>query len=63
MTGLDYKKDKIIEIAVLITNGNLDTVDEGINYVIRTDKAVLDSFVSSPGTHYFTVLNWPECLG
>ncbi|KAF4621339.1 hypothetical protein D9613_000840 [Agrocybe pediades] len=42
MTGLDYKKDKIIEIAVLITNGTLDLVDEGIEYVIKTDKKYLD---------------------
>lgn len=42
MTGLNHKTDKIIEIAVLITDGNLDLVDEGLEYVIRTDKAALD---------------------
>ncbi|KAJ7188637.1 ribonuclease H-like protein [Mycena filopes] len=42
MTGLDPDKDKILEIAVLITNGNLDLVDEGIEYIIRTDKKTLD---------------------
>ncbi|KAJ7287244.1 ribonuclease H-like protein [Mycena rebaudengoi] len=42
MTGLDPDKDKILEIAVLITNGNLELVDEGIEYIIRTDKASLD---------------------
>ncbi|PPQ62924.1 hypothetical protein CVT24_006164 [Panaeolus cyanescens] len=42
MTGLDLRKDKIIEIAVLITNGNLDIVDSGIEYVIRTEKELLD---------------------
>ncbi|KAL1723710.1 ribonuclease H-like domain-containing protein [Schizophyllum commune] len=42
MTGLDHNKDKIIEIAVLITNGNLEIVDEGVEYIIRADKAVLD---------------------
>ncbi|CAL1711328.1 unnamed protein product [Somion occarium] len=42
MTGLDPKQNQIIEIAVLITNGNLELVDEGIQYVIKTDKAVLD---------------------
>ncbi|KAJ7125076.1 ribonuclease H-like domain-containing protein [Mycena epipterygia] len=42
MTGLDPDKDKILEIAVLITNGNLELVDEGIEFVIRTDKASLD---------------------
>ncbi|KAF7362201.1 Exonuclease domain-containing protein [Mycena venus] len=43
MTGLDPDKDKILEIAVLITNGNLDLVpDDGIEFIIRTDKAILD---------------------
>ncbi|KIY68092.1 ribonuclease H-like protein [Cylindrobasidium torrendii FP15055 ss-10] len=42
MTGLDHKNDKIIEIAVLITNGNLELVDEGIRYVIKTEKKYLD---------------------
>ncbi|KAK0195752.1 ribonuclease H-like domain-containing protein [Armillaria mellea] len=42
MTGLDHKKDKIIEIAVLITDGNLQIVDEGIDYVVRTEKSILD---------------------
>ncbi|GHJ89871.1 hypothetical protein NliqN6_6273 [Naganishia liquefaciens] len=41
-TGLDVQTDMIIEIAVIITNGNLDPVDEGIEYVIKTDKDVLD---------------------
>jgi oligoribonuclease len=40
--GLDDETDIIIEIAVIITNGNLDPVDEGIEYVIKTDKEVLD---------------------
>lgn len=30
---------------VLITNGNLKLVDPGIEYVIRTDKEVLDGLV------------------
>ncbi|KAJ7039068.1 ribonuclease H-like domain-containing protein [Mycena alexandri] len=42
MTGLDPDKDKILEIAVLITNGNLELVDEGIEFIIRTDKKALD---------------------
>ncbi|KAF8908022.1 ribonuclease H-like domain-containing protein [Mucidula mucida] len=42
MTGLDHRNDKIIEIAVLITNGNLDIIDEGVRYAIKTDKEALD---------------------
>jgi oligoribonuclease (3'-5' exoribonuclease) len=40
--GLDHEKDVIIEIAVIITDGELAAVDEGINYVIKTDKSLLD---------------------
>jgi len=46
MTGLDPSKDRIIEIAVLITNGNLDIVDSGIEYVIQTDKTFLNGMDS-----------------
>lgn len=42
MTGLNPTTDRIIEIAVIITNGRLEPVDEGVNYIIRTDKDVLD---------------------
>ncbi|KDQ55093.1 hypothetical protein JAAARDRAFT_37616 [Jaapia argillacea MUCL 33604] len=42
MTGLNPKTERILEIAVIITNGNLELVDEGIEYVIQTEKAVLD---------------------
>ncbi|CAE6388821.1 unnamed protein product [Rhizoctonia solani] len=44
MTGLNPETDRIIEIAVLITNGNLDLVDKaGCQYVVKTDKHVLDN--------------------
>lgn len=44
MTGLDSKKDHLLEIAVIITNGNLDVVDpNGVNFIIRTDKQILDT--------------------
>jgi len=43
MTGLDLSKDRLLEIAVIITDGNLNPVDEGIEYVIKTDGGVLNS--------------------
>jgi oligoribonuclease len=43
MTGLNPRNDKILEIAVLITNGNLDLVDDGIEFVIKTEKPDLDA--------------------
>lgn len=42
MTGLDEKTERIIEIACIITDGQLNPVDEGVNYVIRTEKPILD---------------------
>ena len=54
-----YKKDRILEIAVfkmgqssclsssyLVTNGNgtLEVADGGLEFVIRTEKSVLDKF-------------------
>jgi len=42
MTGLNPRTDKILEIAVLITNGDLQLVDDGLEFVIRTDKESLD---------------------
>lgn len=44
MTGLDYKKDRLLEIAVLITDGNLDIVEPvGLSYIIKTEKLILDT--------------------
>ncbi|KLO15076.1 hypothetical protein SCHPADRAFT_279246 [Schizopora paradoxa] len=42
MTGLDPKVDKIMEIAVLITDGDLQLVDEGIEFIIHVGKEDLD---------------------
>ena len=44
MTGLNFKKDVLLEIAVIITNGDLKRVDVGISYVINTDKKILDGY-------------------
>ena len=35
-------------LQIVITNGNLDIVDDGLEFVIRTEKAVLDKFDSFP---------------
>jgi oligoribonuclease (3'-5' exoribonuclease) len=51
MTGLNASEDKIIEIAVIITNGHLEPVDEGINYIIKTDKNILDKYVLAQPCH------------
>ncbi|KAG6335487.1 hypothetical protein ID866_3594 [Astraeus odoratus] len=43
MSGLNPKKDRLLEIAVLITDGNLKLVDKGIEFVIKTDRSILDN--------------------
>jgi oligoribonuclease (3'-5' exoribonuclease) len=47
MTGLDVENDVIIEIFCIITNGNLDIVDEeGWGAVIHQEKERMDQMVS-----------------
>lgn len=42
MTGLDLDSDALIEIAVLITDGELTVLDEGLDVVIRPPDAALE---------------------
>ena len=41
MSGLDPDKDRILEVAVLVTNGELDIVAEGPNLVVHQPQEVL----------------------
>lgn len=41
MTGLDPNNDRLLEIACIVTDGQLCPVDEGVSYVIRTQPHVL----------------------
>ncbi|KAJ1949970.1 rna exonuclease [Linderina pennispora] len=43
MTGLDYNNDTIIEIACIITDGDLNTLEQGEDIIIHHPKAVMDS--------------------
>ncbi|MGH3799683.1 MAG: oligoribonuclease [Pseudonocardiaceae bacterium] len=43
MTGLDAGKDALIEIAALVTDGELRVLGEGVDVVIHADDAALDS--------------------
>ncbi|KAI5988088.1 ribonuclease H-like domain-containing protein [Pisolithus albus] len=52
MTGLNPKKDKLLEIAVLITNGNLELVDDGLQFVIKAEKSALDNMDEWCKTHH-----------
>lgn len=56
MTGLDLENDVIIEIFCIITNGNLDVVDDkGWGAVIHQSKETMDKMVenvTSPPIQY-----------
>ncbi|GAA4691456.1 oligoribonuclease [Pseudonocardia yuanmonensis] len=41
MTGLDLRRDALIEIAVLVTDGDLNVLGEGVDVVIHADDAAL----------------------
>jgi oligoribonuclease len=43
MTGLDPDRDRILEVAVVITDARLDTVAEGPVQVVHQDDPVLDA--------------------
>ncbi|MBE3001336.1 oligoribonuclease [Nocardiopsis sp. HNM0947] len=42
MTGLDFENDALIEVACLITDGELNILDEGIDVVVKPPQAALD---------------------
>jgi len=45
MTGLELSRDALIEIAVLVTDGELNVLDEGLDIVIGCADDVLDTMV------------------
>lgn len=42
MTGLDIVKDKLIEVAVVVTDSELNVLDPGLDLIIAADDADLD---------------------
>ena len=42
MTGLDIEKDALIEIAVLVTDGSLNVLGDGVDLIIKPPQAALD---------------------
>ncbi len=52
MTGLDPERERVIEIAVVVTDANLEIVGEGPVLVIHQADSVLDAMDSwNKGTH------------
>jgi oligoribonuclease len=45
MTGLDLSSDRLIEIAALVTDADLNVLGDGIDVVIHADDAALDGMV------------------
>ncbi len=45
MTGLDLKSDLLIEIAVLVTDSELNILGDGLDVVIHADDAALSSMI------------------
>ena len=43
MTGLDPDKDRVIELAMVITNSNLEIIAEAPTWVVRQPEAILDA--------------------
>ncbi|KAM3245367.1 hypothetical protein ACQJBY_056603 [Aegilops geniculata] len=52
MTGLDISKDRILEIACIVTDGKLTKQIEGPNLVISQSKACLDNMNEWCKTHH-----------
>jgi oligoribonuclease len=45
MTGLDLRRDALIEVAVLVTDADLTLLDDGLDIVIHTSDDVLETMV------------------
>ena len=45
MTGLDLARDALIEVAVVVTDAELDALDDGLDIVIHTTDDILETMV------------------
>lgn len=45
MTGLDLRRDALIEVAAIVTDADLEPLDEGIDVIIHAHDDVLDTMV------------------
>ena len=53
MTGLDCNKDHLLEIAVIVTDKDLNILAEGPNLVIHQSDEVIDNLYSLRYKQYF----------
>lgn len=45
MTGLDLERDALIEVAVVVTDSDLNPLDEGLDVIIHAEDDLLDAMV------------------
>lgn len=45
MTGLSLEKDELIEIAVIVTDGQLNEMDQGLDLIIKPSQKSLDNMI------------------
>ena len=45
MTGLDLRRDALIEVAAIVTDADLNPLDDGVAVIIHVDDDVLDTMV------------------
>ncbi len=65
MTGLDREIDELVEISVVITDGDLTPVDEGIDLLIRPSQAAvahMNDFVRDMHTNSGLINEWDTGL-
>ena len=53
MTGLDIEKESIIEIATIVTDGDLNILAQGPNLAISVDEKLIDEMDEWNTTHHF----------
>ena len=51
MTGLDIEKESIIEIATIVTDGELNILAQGPNLAISVDEKLIDEMDEWNTTH------------
>ena len=63
MTGLDFEKDTLVEIACVVTESDLTPVDQGVSVVIKPDDApfeAMDEFVVNMHTNSGLITEIPQ---
>jgi oligoribonuclease len=46
MTGLDLRRDALIEVAAIVTDADLNPLDDGVDVIIHTHDDILDTMVT-----------------